>query len=371
MFLANRGLHVDVITKRTSRDHPRREVIQGVHVHRLPPGGRRGAAGKWLWLPWLLQALLRADYDVICVSDPRGSAIAAWLAARVRGRPLVIQPHTEGTLDGVHPGKTGVAAALNRWLTLPVRAIYARADAVAGVTRGILTEARSLGMPESRLHFLPNPFDASAFAPVDGETRGALRAAFGWGPGDLVFLFTGRLSVEKGLKELLLAWRDVARPNWKLVLAGPSMPGHSWDLGEWIASFVQSQALQSSVFTLGACTPSELAKRMAAADAAVQPSHFEAQGLAAVEAMASGLPIVASGVGGHREFIVAGVNGLFVPPRDVPALARALTEMAAILSDPERTRQWSAAARAAVLPFDQNEVLGKFLGVIEKLAGRE
>jgi glycosyltransferase involved in cell wall biosynthesis len=369
VHLARKGHHVELITRRTFADVPEREVLDGVHVHRLPPIGRRSAAGKWLWLPWLLKALLAEQYDLIFVSDPRGSAIAAWIAARRRGAPWVIEPHTEGALSGVHPGKRGAAGAINRWLTLPVRRIYARADAVAGVTMGMLDEARSLGVNESRLHYAPNPFDASVFAPVDSETRRKLRQSYGWGADDVVFLFTGRLSIEKGLRELLEAWRDVARPGWKLALAGPAMPGHAWDLGGWIAGFVRQHALESSVTLLGACAQAELAKRMAAADAAVQPSHFEAQGLAAVEAMACGLPIVASDAGGHREFIRPGVNGLLTPPRDVAALSRALVEMARIVGDPALRTQWSAAARAAVMPFEQEAVLGRFTRLLEQLAG--
>jgi len=368
MYLHRKGHQVEVITKRTAASLPWREAIDGIDVHRLAPTGERSAAGKWFWLPWLLVTLVRARFDVVCVSDPRGSALAAWLAARLRRRPLLIQPHTEGALSGVHPGKTGIAAAVNRLATWPARAIYARADAVAGVTRAMLVEARSIGMRPSALHYLPNPFDASMFAPASDDARRALRSSFGWSPDDIVFLFTGRLSVEKGLKELLAAWRDVARPEWKLALAGPAMPGHPWDVSVWIESFVREQGLEGRVSMLGPCEPRELANRMAAADVAVQPSHFEAQGLAAVEAMGCGLPIVATDVGGHRESIVNGVNGLLVPPRDARALGAALRQMADIVADRDRSRQWRAAARASVLPFDQEEVLGRFAGVLEDLA---
>jgi len=368
LYLQGKGHHVQVLTKRTSDSLLWRETIDGIDVHRLAPTGARSAAGKWVWLPWLLAALMRAHFDVVCVSDPRGSALAAWVAARLRRRPLLIQPHTEGALSGAHPGKTGVAAAVNRWATWPARIIYSRADAVAGVTRAMLVEARSIGMSQPGLHYLPNPFDASMFAPASDESRRALRSSFGWSPGEIVFLFTGRLSVEKGLKDLLLAWREVARPEWKLALAGPAMSGHPWDVSAWIESFVHVNALDGRVSMLGACAPTELARRMAAADIAVQPSHFEAQGLAAVEAMGCGLPIVATDVGGHRESIVHGVNGLLVPPRDTRALGAALLQMTDILADPDHRRKWRAAARASVLPFDQDEVLGRFASVLEDLA---
>jgi glycosyltransferase involved in cell wall biosynthesis len=368
LYLRRRGHHVEVITKRTAVDLPSREVIDGIDVHRLAPTGARSAAGKWLWLPWLFAALMRSQYDIICVNDQRGSGLAAWAAARLRRKALVIQPQTEGSLSGRHPAQSGVVAALNRAVTLPIRFVYGRADAISGISRSILDEARALGVEEARLHYMPNPFSASAFAPLDPQQRTAVRESLGWSPGDLVFLFTGRLSLEKGLKDLLTAWPGAAAPHWRLVLAGPAMPGHPWDLGAWIAGFVREHRLEQRVTTLGACTPERLARIMASADVAVLPSHFEAQGLAAVEAMACGLPIVATNVGGLPDFVVDGVNGLLVPPHDPRALGAALQKIDGILTHPDRRREWSMAARAAVLPFDQDAVLGRFAGVLEDLA---
>jgi glycosyltransferase involved in cell wall biosynthesis len=83
--------------------------------------------------------------------------------------------------------------------------------------------------------------------------------------------------------------------------------------------------------------------------------------------MGCGLPIVATNVGGHREFITEGANGLLVPPHDVRALGTALEQMAGLLADPERRRELRAAARAAVLPFDQDTVLDRFAQVLEDL----
>ncbi len=57
------------------------------------------------------------------------------------------------------------------------------------------------------------------------------------------------------------------------------------------------------------------------------------------------------------------------PPRDAAALARALVEMARIVGDPALRTQWSAAARAAVMPFEQEAVLGRFTRMLEELAG--
>jgi glycosyltransferase involved in cell wall biosynthesis len=369
-YLAGAGHHVRLLTRRPSTDVPWTEAINAVTVRRLSPTGPRTAAGKWLWLPWLFAALLREDADVICVCDQRGSGVAVWAAARLRGTPFLIQPQTDGSLDGNHPGKRGALARVNRVLTWPVRMIYARADGVAGIARSILQEGRSLGIEERRLHYLPNTLDTRLFTPVDPTTRRSLRESFGWGPQEIVLMFTGRLSIEKGIRELLEAWRHVAGPDLRLVLVGPEMPGHPWNMGPWIEAFMREHQLERSVTLWGAATPDVLAQLMAAADAAVQPSHFESQGLAAGEAMACGLPVIASAVGGLREFVIDGRNGLLVPPHDVPALAEALREMIAVIRDPRRCDAWRTSARETAMIFDRERVLARFTQVLEELARR-
>ncbi|HET6908294.1 MAG TPA: glycosyltransferase family 4 protein, partial [Mycobacteriales bacterium] len=74
----------------------------------------------------------------------------------------------------------------------------------------------------------------------------------------------------------------------------------------------------------------------------VQPSRREAFGLAALEAMQAGLPVIASAVGGLPELVVDGATGRLVPPGDVDALA---TAMAVLINDPELRRTWGTAAR--------------------------
>ena len=93
-FLRRQGRDVFVLTKRTSREHPPIETIDDVVVHRRPPVGPRGGMAKWWFAPVVFVELMRrrAGYDAICVVDQRGVGLAALVAGRLLGRPVIFQP---------------------------------------------------------------------------------------------------------------------------------------------------------------------------------------------------------------------------------------------------------------------------------------
>jgi glycosyltransferase involved in cell wall biosynthesis len=100
---------------------------------------------------------------------------------------------------------------------------------------------------------------------------------------------------------------------------------------------------------------------------AVQPSHFEALGLSAVEALACGVPVVASAVGGLPDFIQDGENGRLVPVQDVDALARALADL---IVDRDTRQAMASRARSSVAGYDEQIVFGRMQRLLEQLAGR-
>ena len=372
-YLQRRGHRVLVLTKRPHAALPARESIDGVDVERLGPAAERSGRGKWVFLPYVFRALLRhrREVQVVCCVDYRAIGLAA-LAARVRtGTPVVFQAQTEGVISGarIRDWLRRVGAApegpLARLATWPVRALYGRTDAIACISHGLEREAIEAGIPADRVLYLPNPVNCEQFAPAGPDERQRRRAELGVPPDSVLAVFVGRLSREKGVMELLRAWRD-ARPPARLAVIGPPMTNHPWDVSDEARRFVAQEALGSTVSLLGGLPTDLVARWLGVADFAVQPSQFEAMGLAAAEAMASGLPVIASDTGGYRDFVIPGETGRLVPPGDVTALAAAITDL---VSNPAERARLGANARRQAEAFDERAVLERFAQLLDRLAG--
>ena len=176
-------------------------------------------------------------------------------------------------------------------------------------------------------------------------------------------MYVGRLSIEKGVLELLEAWRDVGSPNRILILVGPDMPG-PLDAGPAARKFVAEHGLQDRVIFHGAST--DTARLLRAADVYVQPSHYESFSNALIEAMATGLPVVASRVGGMLDCIVDGENGLLATPKDAADLA---VKLRALLDDPARAERLGAKARQTVVDqFSEPVIMRRFAQLFRDVA---
>jgi D-inositol-3-phosphate glycosyltransferase len=368
-FLASRGRQVTVVTKRTQPDVPVEEVRNGVRVVRVPPHGNRTAWGKWLALPAITRELLRRrhHYGVVVCVDYRGVALAALLARRFTGRPVILLAETDGVLSFAAVrrllGRVGLGGA-GGFVVRLLQQFYKHADAYPCISRSIEAETRAAGVREERIHYLPNHVDTREFSPATAEHRAELRARHSIAPDTRVAVVVGRLSREKGQLEALRAWKIAGVERALLLLVGPDMPGDPWDAGPEAREFVRREQLGANVVFTGGVARSEIPEYLRLADLSIQPSHFEAFGTAAIEAMAVGLPVVASDVGGLKDFVEPGVNGMRVPPRDPEALARAI---ATLLNDDVQRAALAEGARRTALRFDTETVLGEFERLIDKV----
>ena len=372
-YLVSQRVSVQVLTKRVGRGLPDDEDRGGVAIRRIGPDGERSSIGKWLMTPAIVRWLIghAAEYDVVCCVDYRATGVAALLARGVTGRPVVFQAQTTGVLSGdnVDPllRRAGISPAgpIARAVKAPVRASYRGADAFACISRDIERETLACGVPRDRVWYLPNAIDMTHFRPAAADERGRLRLELGLPADRVICLFVGRLSREKGVLDLLDAWRLLTPAGALLVMAGPDMTGHAWDAGAPGRAFVEQHGLQDSVRFVGPLA--DVAPMIKAADLVVQPSHFEALGLSAIEALACGVPLVASAVGGLLDFIVDGENGLLCPPQDPPALAACLGRL---VSDGAARARLAAGARRSVLKdYDEQAVFGQMRALFDRLAG--
>ena len=196
-----------------------------------------------------------------------------------------------------------------------------------------------LALPPGRVLPIANGVDLAEADRLLAAARPTARQQFGLFPPEIAIACIGRLHRQKGLSHLLGAFHALlqAHPTVRLLLAGDGP-----DRGA-LEGTVRALRLGPFVKLLGTVgSPWPL---LAAADIFALPSLYEGMPNALLEAMAAGLPAVATPVGAVPEMVVDGREALLVPPGDAGALARALAELAA---HPVRRREMGALARQRV-----------------------
>ena len=199
------------------------------------------------------------------------------------------------------------------------------------------------GADVARVRVIPCGVDLELFRPGDaGRARARLGLA-----GDRILLFVGRLAPIKGLETLLRALAAMkadgaARMDLRLVVVGGDKEDR-WDgEGARLRQMARDIGVGASVDFRGPQPQDVLPDYYAAADLCLMPSLYESFGMVALEAMACGVPVVGSRVGGLAVTIQDEATGLLVPDGDVGALTRAVT---GLLADDRRRR---ALGRQAV-----------------------
>ncbi|MDQ4006356.1 MAG: glycosyltransferase family 4 protein [Actinomycetota bacterium] len=247
--------------------------------------------------------------------------------------PLVATIHA--TEHGRHGGR--LPGPTQRFIHRVERWLVAEAERVVTCSAYMREQvARHLGADEDRLETIANEVDVPAFAHRGPSVRAEL-----WREDRPLLLFAGRLEYEKGLQTLLdaLPLLDGVVPGAGLVVAGDGTYRST------LEELSRSRALGHRVRFEGFVGEDRLHALYAAADVAVVPSLYEPFGLVALEAMASGTPLVASDTGGLREIVVDEISGLRFRPGDAEGLARAV---ARVLLDPETSARLQREAHSAL-----------------------
>jgi teichuronic acid biosynthesis glycosyltransferase TuaC len=227
----------------------------------------------------------------------------------------------------------------NRRLRRLTREAMGAATLVSAVSRALALQARALGPPGMEIEVVHNGVDDRLFCP--SSDRRALRRDLGLPEEGLYWISVCRLHPAKGTAELLGAFTRLAEKSAhvRLLLVGDGPEAAS------LQRKLMERGLADRVVLAGRRAPEEVARWLQAADAFVLASHAEGLPNVVLEAMASGLPVVATDVGGTNEAVVHGVSGLLVPHREVGALAEA---MARVSEDHELAARFGAEARKRV-----------------------
>jgi glycosyltransferase involved in cell wall biosynthesis len=246
---------------------------------------------------WQLSRRLRGRVDILHVNDHRG-LILAGPAARVARVPFVWHVHTPSP----------------SWILNTVGARLASAVVVA--SRSIVRDSPGLVVSSPAIHVVP--------LALPEKLRNARPVTPGTRP---IVVTAGRLHEVKGFDTLLDAAVLVRRsiPDVEVVIFGSPQAGHeAYALG--LQQRARDLGLEGGGVTFRGYHD-DLAEQWQGAWVYVQPSRREAFGLAALEAMALGLPVIASRVGGLEENVADGSTGILVPPEDPEALSAAIVRV--------------------------------------------
>lgn len=194
-----------------------------------------------------------------------------------------------------------------------------------------------MGIRPSKTRVLHIGCDLSRFQPATAERRTLLRERLGYSSDRVVVCYLGRLSPEKGVDVLIRACASLrpAHPSVRLLVVGY---GPAEKQLRNLAD--ELNIMDICLFAGGASDPVDMYQ---SSDIFVCPSVWaEGFGYVNIEAMATGLPVVASATGGIADAVQDRQTGLLVPPGDVPALAKTLTEL---IADPALRHRFGAAGR--------------------------
>ncbi|RIH89743.1 GDP-mannose-dependent alpha-(1-6)-phosphatidylinositol monomannoside mannosyltransferase [Meiothermus luteus] len=270
-------------------------------------------------------------------------------------RPLVRVPVVLCTAHNIIEG--------GRWRELAYRLTDPLCDLTTQVSQAGLERYLKVGaIPKGRGLYIPNGVDTRRFAP-DPEARLALRREMGVQE-EFIWLAVGRFAPAKDYPNLLQAFREVsqAHPAARLWLVGQG------PLLEPMKGLAQSMGLEDKVRFLGA--RGDVPGLMNAADAYVMSSAWEGMPMVLLEAAAVGLPIVATDVGGNREVVEQGENGLLVSPKDSSRLAMA---MRALMERPaeERTRMGQAGRALVLQRYDLQRIIQRWEDLYQELLSQK
>jgi teichuronic acid biosynthesis glycosyltransferase TuaC len=311
-----------------------------------PSSYRHGSALRHIQIAWRATTA-RGSFDGVEAHPLYAAGVIALVAARLRRRPLLAYAHGGDVADYAMRGR--IHRTLAGLVARHAAAVVTNSADTAGYVERLGVRAR----------VIPPGVDMTVFHPLAGGAAGrkAVREALGLPPGQLALL-VGTISERKGADVFAagieLAGAADGRPGWAGVMLGDGPLA-----GEVAAAHPYVEQRRP--------VPADAVPAwLAAADVVVVPSRREPLGLAAVEALACGIPVVASSVGGLRDVVHDGENGLLIPPNDPAALAAALRR----LSDADLRARLGAAGPASVAKHDLRAVTAEMAALWLELGVR-
>jgi glycosyltransferase involved in cell wall biosynthesis len=326
--LVKRGNRVTIITrglKRTSWE----KSIEGIEILKVPfvPIYPLHVGLHGLFVNAILRSLPE-EFDFLHIHSPLSPFIETSL-------PIILTIHTPMMVDAKHIECNDfyslVSRIVGRTVSYPLELkLLRRSDLITAVSNSVARDLQAYGISGCKIKVVGNGVDAKIFTPIRNRSKRQY------------ILFTGRLSYRKGLFDLIECVRYVRDkfPDIPFVIVGKGPL-----LGRLIKK-VEELSMKEAFIFLGYVDRQRLIKIYQEATLYVLPSHYEGLPTVLLEAMACGLPVVATAVSGNIDVISDGNNGILVPPRSPKKMADAICKL---LSDVEFAELLGNNARRTIL----------------------
>lgn len=331
--LAKLGVDVTVITERREVTWPAYESVDGVEIHRLSCIYRPHfhMLSSLLAFAWFLLRRGRR-FDIWHIHQYGLHAALALALGKLLRRPVVLKL-TNSAEQGL--SRTLAQGCCSQLLAY----LHRQVDAVVALTQETAAEAEAFGIPGRKVHVLGNGVNIEVYRPRSEHERSALKEQLGLGS-QRVIMFVGRLSEAKNVEGLLRAWsltNEKMRLAWQLVLVGDGplrlvleQKAHEYLVAESVRFVGQQKNIEEWLGT---------------ADVYISTSWHEGLSNTLLEAMATGLPVVATRVSGVAELVVANHAGIAVEIGDMDGVAQGIMVLA---EDADKRTNCGEASRRAI-----------------------
>jgi D-inositol-3-phosphate glycosyltransferase len=352
--LGKRGHQVDIFTRlQDPAWRPQVQLYENVRLIHLKGGNDRYAPTLALY-PHLgdffrelesFRASERIQYDLIHSHYWLSGQVGEWLKKRWKV-PHMIMFHTLGALKNItvqEEQESELRIATEKSLVQDCERILAATE------REKEHLVRFYGAHPEKIGVVPCGVNLDVFRLMD---KGAARRQVGFAEEESIVLFVGRLSPIKGIDRLLKAMKHLKAPgSMRLVIIGGD--DHDTPESQNLRRLARELGIQDAVAFLGRVEHEKLPPYYCAADVVVLPSHYETFGLVALEALASGTPVVATAVGAMERILREGETGQVMANGAPQLLAAGIEKFVAKSSAGALS---AAAIRDSVLSFGWNNV---------------
>jgi glycosyltransferase involved in cell wall biosynthesis len=347
--LARRGHEVTVMTAHL-KGLPREETLDGIRVLRLPSLRREAFRADLVAMGGYVLAGLWAGYhfikrwqpEVIHVHFAVPAGALAWALSKLTGIPYLMTVHL-GDVPGGVPEKTG---RWFRWVKPFTHVIWrdaARVVAVSGFTRQLALQHYG-----REVEVIPNGVDLERVRPPAIRIQKPPR-----------IVFAGRLIEQKNPLQIVRTLAGLKDLSWTCVIIGDG------PLMADVQNAVAEYGLGERFTWTGWLTPEEVLERFERSDILFMPSLSEGMPVVGVQALAKGLALVVSKIGGFLDLVEEGENGHLITLSDASRFSDALREL---LSDEARLNRFRHASLEKATRFDRIPIAERYEQILSEIA---